>query len=583
MNEIRFAKEYNNWVSRGEHMYKLSGITVEELLKLDVMKDASVLAGKDGLKSKITKVNVMEVPDIVNWVEEGEFLLTTAYSMKDNLNELSELIVQLKQKKLAGLGIKTKRYINNIPDSVKETANKLGFPLIEIPFEISYSTLIANVLTVIVNNQTNMLYRIDNMHNKLINVMLNNGGLKEIAKALYDSIDRNSMVIRDYMFETNVVMCDDCNKEYIEKIIEEDMANEGKNINGKNATSLNRRKIDTFGDKEVTRITIPIYTSDRNYGCVHIWEDKKPITPVELTIIEAATPIIALDLYKKISVFEIESKHKIEFFEDLLSDDESRHKKALDMASYFEFEPEFNYSAIIIAINDSKKYNKLDPNTSDYFHQVNMKMLSIIKRITKNRYKRTIYGSKSNKIIILFGTEKSEKVKKVKQDINLFCDEIVRYADYESVSDDIYIGIGRNYSQTNELWKSYREANRVIEYVIRFKSKKVVHYDELGIYRILSYEDLQPELKQFHTELLEPLVKYDKEKGTDFIVTLTNYFKYAGNLKKVSEEMYTHYNTVIYRIQRIKEITGIDLDNYDDRLNLQISLKIHEMLENEKI
>ncbi|MDF2804978.1 MAG: transcriptional regulator, CdaR [Anaerocolumna sp.] len=57
-----------------------------------------------------------------------------------------------------------------------------------------------------------------------------------------------------------------------------------------------------------------------------------------------------------------------------------------------------------------------------------------------------------------------------------------------------------------------------------------------------------------------------------------DYFKHSGNLKKVSEEMFTHYNTIIYRIQRIKEITGVDFDDYDEILNLQIALKIHEFM-----
>jgi len=563
-------------------VYKSSGITVAELLKLDVMKGSKVLAGENGIKRKITKINVMEVPDIVNWVEEGEFLLTTAYSMKDNLKELRELIIKLNEKGLAGLGIKTKRYIKDIPDSVLKIANDLGFSLIEIPYEISFSTLITHALTEIVNNQTNILYKIDNIHNKLLNVMLNNGGLKEIAEALYDSIDKNSMAIRDYLFETNVIMCESSKKGYIERILDEEMNRRRKAKDKIIEPSLSKRVTDDFGGKKVNRITIPIYTSDKDYGCIYIWEDKKPITPVELTVIEASTPIVALDLYKKISIFEIQSKHKIEFFEDLLSSEEIRHKKALEIASYFDFQPELNYSVVVVAINDSKKYNKYDPTTTDYLHKINMKMFSIIKRITKNRYERIVYGNKSNKIIILFGTENTEKVKKVKQDINLFCNEIIRYTDYEAISDDICIGIGRNYKETRDLWKSYREANRGIEYLNKFNSKKIVHYDELGIYRILSYEELQPELKQFYTELLETLVKYDREKGTDFIETLNKYFKYAGNLKKVSEEMYTHYNTVIYRIQRIKEITGIDLEDYNERLNLQISLKIHEMIERGK-
>ena len=142
-------------------MYNISGITVEELLDLDIMNEGKILAGKKGLTNVITKVNVMEVPDIINWVEEGEFLLTTAFSMKDDLEGFRDLIIHLKEKGLAGLGIKTKRYIKEVPMDVLKIADDLGFPLIEISYDLSYSTIITGVLTEIVNNQTNKLYRID--------------------------------------------------------------------------------------------------------------------------------------------------------------------------------------------------------------------------------------------------------------------------------------------------------------------------------------------------------------------------------------------------------------------------------------
>lgn len=564
-------------------MHKSSGITVVELLKLDIMDKAHVLAGEKGLANLITKVNVMEVPDIINWVEEGEFLLTTAYSIKDNLEGLKDLIIHLSEKGLAGLGIKTKRYIKEVPDDVLKIANDLGFPLIEISFDLSYSTIITRVLTEIVNNQTNTLYRIDNMHNKILGIMLSNGGLKEIAKALYDSIEGNSLAIIDYLFETNVIMCKDGNRKYIEQIIDEETKKTKNNTKirriseSNKACSLRRTSIDNFGEKKVERIIIPISTSDRNYGCIYIWQDEKTIMPVELIVIEAATPIVALDLYKKISIYEIDSKYRIEFFDDLLSNDEKRYKKALEIASYFDFDISLSYSVIVIPINVEKKYNKFDPRLTDYLYNINKRLFSIIKRIIKNEYPKLILGNKSNKIIILYGAQKVDTLKKVKHDINIFCNEIIRYAEYESIVDNIKIVIGGNYTDSMELWRSYNEANRVIDYLKGDIDKKITYFDELGIYRILSYEEIKPELKQIYLELLGNLVNYDKEKNTEFIETLVNYFKYAGNLKKVSEEMFTHYNTIIYRIQRIKEITGINFEDYDERLNLQIALKIHEM------
>lgn len=545
-------------------MYKSSGIRIEELLNLDIMKDSKILAGKGGLGNIITKVNVMEVPDILNWVEEGEFLLTTAYSMKDNLEDFKDLIIHFSHKGLAGIGIKTKRYINEIPESIIKAANDLEFPLIDISYELSFSTIITRVLTEIVNNQTSILAKIGCMHNKLIDIMLGNGGLKEIAKALYDSLEGKSLAIHDYVFGNNIIMCKNEYTAFIENIIEMESKNlKSLSKESKEKTISRTKTLNYFGDIQIERINIPIKTNDKNYGCIYIWQDERAINPVEFTVIEAATPIVALDIYKKILSYEIDSKYRIEFIEDLLSNDDKKYKKALEMASYFDFDDSLKYTVGIISLNNLYKYEQ--------------RMISIVKKTNENLYSKIIIGNKSNKIILLYGVEKEKNDINVKKDMEIFCDEIQRYAKYENIK-NIAIGIGRITSDSRELYRSYNEANRAIEYLTNYNNKKVAFFDELGIFRILSSEEIRPDLKQIYLDLLSSLLKYDTEKGTEFIETLSSYFRHSGNLKKVSEEMFTHYNTIIYRIQRIKEITGIDFEDYNEKLNLQIALKIHEFM-----
>lgn len=556
-------------------MYRYSGITVKELLCLESMKEAKVLAGEKGLNRRVTKLNVMEVPDILNWVESGEFLLTTAFSVKDNIEKLDKLITQLNNKGLAGIGIKTKRYIDEIPQKTIDIAESLGFPLIEIPIEVSHSTVLTEALTEIVNAQTNVLQRIDNIQNKFIKVMLNGGSLMEIGKAIYENVDNNSIAIKEYIFGTSAIFCDPNKKRYIETIIEAESLQRKKSKSDYNQINFCTKHMDLLGNEKVNRVSIPIYSDNREYGCIFIWEDKRLLTPIELTVIEASTSIIALDIYKKMSIFEIESKHKLEFFDDLFSGKEKLYKKAMDRASYFGFDNNFAYSVVIISLNGNNKFNLSNTN---YDHQLKVRLLSIIERISKNEDRNIVSATKSNSVVILFGTKSCDE-KIVRREINEFCEEILRYSEYEYFIDEISIGVGRNYKYSEELWKSYKESKRAIEYQKNCPTGKVVHYDDLGIYRILSFEGLQTELKQFYEEMLDPLVKYDKEKGTELIRTLKKYFECEGNLKEMSDELFIHYNTVVYRLQRIKDITGNNFEDYNDRLNLQIALKILEILE----
>ena len=79
------------------------------------------------------------------------------------------------------------------------------------------------------------------------------------------------------------------------------------------------------------------------------------------------------------------------------------------------------------------------------------------------------------------------------------------------------------------------------------------------------------------------LRKYDRDKNTNLVETLKKYFEHSGNVKKISEDMYSHYNTIVYRIARIKEILKIDFDNYEEMLNLQVAIKVLDLMGDEKI
>lgn len=125
-----------------------------------------------------------------------------------------------------------------------------------------------------------------------------------------------------------------------------------------------------------------------------------------------------------------------------------------------------------------------------------------------------------------------------------------------------------------ELYKSYEDAKKSITLGRLFNKKAIIHFDDLGIYRLLYYENLKPELIRFYNETIKPLVDYDKKKDTELVKTLESYFDNGGNLKRISQELFTHYNTILYRIQRIEEITDLSLQNPQDRLNLEIALKI---------
>lgn len=559
-------------------MKKNIGVEVGEIIELDLLKSSDVLCGHNGLTRSITKVNVMEVPDIIDWVRPGEFLLTTAYSIRDNVQKLNELIPLMKDIGVAGIGIKTKRYIEQLPESVIDTANSLDFPIISIPLDVSFGDIITTILTSVINKQTSLLIQIDKFNTNLKEIMLRGGDLSEIAQMIYEVV-QSPIAITEDIFKDYVIVCDKEIEAKIKPIVEGFFVNKVT----RHRKNVIEYGIETYEDiidnVSVTRLMIPIYSDEISYGHVIIWDLNEDIAKTTLFIIEAATSLIALNSSKKLSVYENENKHKIEFIEELLSNQENHQLRAIEKASYFNFNKMNKYGVVLASILETTSDIKLTPNNTKMLKQLNSILISVVERLQRFYKGEMIYGNKSDRVIFLLGFDYNQNEETIKKEMIQFSKDLLKFAKIENIHNKILIGIGRPYSNYKELYKSYRETERAIQKLIHnSEQQSILHFDELGIYRILSYEEIQPELYQFFIETLGPIVEYDREKDAELLQTLKMYFACGCNLKRVSEEMYTHYNTVIYRMQRIKDIGSIDLNDPNVTLNVHIALKILDVL-----
>ncbi|MDG0813231.1 helix-turn-helix domain-containing protein [Cohnella rhizosphaerae] len=76
---------------------------------------------------------------------------------------------------------------------------------------------------------------------------------------------------------------------------------------------------------------------------------------------------------------------------------------------------------------------------------------------------------------------------------------------------------------------------------------------------------------------MAPLQQADRKGGGRLAETLEMFFKCNGNIKLTSEKLYAHYNTIVYRLDKIQNILGVSLDDPEDRLQLQLSLKLGQI------
>lgn len=105
-------------------------------------------------------------------------------------------------------------------------------------------------------------------------------------------------------------------------------------------------------------------------------------------------------------------------------------------------------------------------------------------------------------------------------------------------------------------------------------------FEETGAYRLLlpaMVEDSE-ELRRFHEETVAPLVVYDEQYETELVRTLDTFLDADGNVAQTAQRLYTHRHTVRYRLERVKELTGLDVASTDGRERLGLGLKAMRVL-----
>lgn len=138
-----------------------------------------------------------------------------------------------------------------------------------------------------------------------------------------------------------------------------------------------------------------------------------------------------------------------------------------------------------------------------------------------------------------------------------------------SISSDIklVIGVGRAYEGIGDLQKSFTEASRCVILSEKMNmSGRVLWYEEMGIYNLFSELVDKKVMQEFIDSTLGVIIEYDRNNNSKLLETLKAYLWNNNSLIHASEQLYTHRNTVKYRVQRISQLTGRDFDDAITRL-----------------
>ena len=145
---------------------------LNELLSIPTLQELTLINQNACLDRPVATIESTETPDVISYVPKNCFIITTAMAYKENQEKLCELILSLDKLPCAGLGIKLGRFIDELDPKVIQTADSVGFPLINIPIHLTLGEVYHRFLSLLWNVENDNLVDALNTQKQLYNLII---------------------------------------------------------------------------------------------------------------------------------------------------------------------------------------------------------------------------------------------------------------------------------------------------------------------------------------------------------------------------------------------------------------------------
>ena len=189
---------------------------------------------------------------------------------------------------------------------------------------------------------------------------------------------------------------------------------------------------------------------------------------------------------------------------------------------------------------------------------------------------RTLFANKTRDFITAVDEKSIILVKEVKgnesyDELDKTADVIIDMLSTEAMS-AAHVAYGTIVNDIREVSRSYKEAKMALDVgKIFYSNKNVVAYNRLGIGRLI-YQLPIPLCQMFIKEIFEGKAPDDLDEET--LSTINKFFENSLNVSETSRQLYIHRNTLVYRLDKIQKITGLDLRVFDDAITFKIALMV---------
>ncbi|MCO5996604.1 PucR family transcriptional regulator [Actinoallomurus rhizosphaericola] len=554
------------------------GLSVEEVLGLSALAGARLVAGAGGLDRVVQRLNVIEVPDVRGWVKPNELLLTTGYPLRHSPENLGRLVADLDACDLTALAVKPGRYLDRLPDEMLEQADRLDFPLIRLPEDAGFDDILNQVLARILDRQAAVLARGEEVHRALVQIVLCGGGLQEVTDEVAELLGA-AVTVLDGDGRQLAASGDDALLARLRDALsdlppaDEPEAPAGVDhappAGAPTAWPAGAARGETApvpggpvtdGDPGTGAggpIIVPVVAGGFTHGRMAVLG----VPAADAGILERVATIVALVLTRQHAVSAVESKYRAYFLRDVLTGRSGADERVIAHSASFGWDLGRPASVVIAELDHGPARGPEERVLQD-------RLVAAWTSAVRRRDRKGAVAGFSGVVAAVVAADACDAPALAKDAAAVFADQDRTFS----------TGVSRVAQQPSGLPSAYDQALRAVRVGRQMNGDgAVVHFDELGVFRLLSLVEDTAELHAFVQETLGELAGDQDSEAVDLRRTLQVLLETNLNVAETARRLHFHYNTLRYRIGKLERLLGPFTDDAHLRLNLTLALHVLRM------
>ena len=545
-------------------------ITVADVIALALPAGTKVAAGAAGLGREVTwATRLRPSPPAFGHLSGGELVLLPPQVL-ELLDERLTLEAAVRQ--LAGFGVAAVAHVGAVPKTARAAADETGLPLLQLPKDADLGPLEREASRLIVERRREVQRRGQEVGRRLMELAIAGEPLAGLVRELAELSGRPAALEgRDgRLLAYHAPGGRGPGRDRLEPLLAREQPELGRWLRATAASSPADPPTATYElDGAWARVVAPVIGRDGLLGSLSLVVRGGEATPEDALVTARGAAACAVVLAREQAAASARREVELHVLDEVLDGALRSETTLLQQAKRLGHDLLAPHVALIARLDHGNGPVRAQGRDDRW-----ATLGDVIARASAPRAGRALWRVRHNSAEIVWpaatAAEAAHVAKLLHEDLTALA---ARSGGGGAV---VSLGVGTPRDGLAGIRRSHQEARQALTLGRRlYGPGRLTRFDDLGVYRLIFAAEDLPELRGLHEEALGPLLAYDRLHGADLIRTLDAFFAARCSPKEAATLLRVHRNTVLYRLDRIREITGQDLDDAAVRLRLQLALHVH--------